>query len=173
MWYSLMLNFIWSVPVHRIAQDSRGCGLRRSSGSNTSNRKGSKTKTRAGLHSMSSSVPPTTGRSTETCAGASWRTWSNPPRRCFSASSSGPGTERWAAAWWRWSWPWLHTAAPSCLSSSCSERPPRARLGRGTPAAGRRGMMQSPSRGTWVFLLDLWPAGPERSGAGRLRLPPS
>lgn len=111
--------------------------------------------------------------STATCVAASWRTWSNPRRVCSSASSSGPVTGQWAATWWRWSSPWLHTAAPSSPSSSHSERRPQDQLGRGTPAAGMRVKTQAPGLETWVFLQRLRPAGPERSGGGPLPPLPS
>lgn len=103
------------------------------------------------------------------CAGASWRTWSNPQLVCFSVSSSGPVTEQWAAAWWHWSSPWLHTAAPSSPSSSHSERQQQDQLGRGTFAAGVRSL----GSGTWVFLHRLRGASPGRSAGDPLRLPPS
>lgn len=111
--------------------------------------------------------------STETCAGASRMTWSSPLAMCSSVSSSGPGTGLWAAAWWHWSSPWPHTAAPSCPSSSHSEMQPLAQLRRGTSAAVVRALRLGLGWGTWAFLQCPRRASPGRSAADPLLLLPS
>lgn len=120
------------------------------------------------------SLPATIRMSTVTYAGASGMTWSNLPPECSSASSSGPVTVRWAAAWWRWSSPWQRTGAPSSPSSSHSERRLQCQLARGGPAPGRKEKMRSLGDwGTWVFLQCLQHVVPGRSAGGALLLPPS